>query len=230
MKRRRVNWMARRLNRQWLHCLSFLTLVPFATGCNYLIFFGYLLGGPPSIDPQFDVETGNSMTAKDVTVAVVCYAPDEVKWNFDSIDHEIGKYVTYRLHEKRIKVVNPDRVRAWLDENGEWDEVAEVGRALGVTYVIYIDLQRFTLYEENSATLYRGRAEGMVRVIEMDETGNGEMIFSKDIMSAYPLQVPRDTSETTYSKFKRQYLSRLADEIGRLFYEYYNGADIPYAM
>ncbi len=221
--------MTRRFNRNCLRCISFLMLVPFISGCNYLIFFGYLLGGPPSIEPDFDANTGKSMTAKDVTVAVVCYAPDEVKWVFHDIDHEIAKYTTFRLHQWKIKVVNPDRVRKWLDENGEWDEVTEVGRALDVTYVIYIDIQRFTLYEENSGTLFRGRSEGMVSVFEMDETGGGEMIYSKDIMSVYPLQVPRDTSETTYSKFKRQYLSRLSDEIGRIFYEYYAGDDIPNA-
>lgn len=153
------------------------------------------------------------------TVAVVCEAPDEVKWIFYELDHQIAKSVADRLHEKKIKVVNPDRVRAWLHENGEWDEVAEVGRSLGVTHVIHIDLQRFTLFEEDSGTLFRGRSEGMVTVFEMDKTGKGELIFSKDLKSVFPSQSPIDTSKIAYSKFKRQYLSNFADEVCRLYCE-----------
>ena len=110
-------------------------------GClKQLVMLGYLIGGPPSIEPDFDMMTKKSMTAKDVTVAVVCYAPLEVKYDFSAIDAELAKYVTYRLVQHKVKVVNPDQVRAWLDENADnWDEPSEIGRALHVKYVVYID-------------------------------------------------------------------------------------------
>jgi len=87
------------------------------TGCNYLLFAGYLLGGPPSIEPAFDAETGLSMTDKDVTVAVVCYAPKHVKWDFANIDYNLSKKVAYRMFQKKITVINPDRIRDWLDRH-----------------------------------------------------------------------------------------------------------------
>jgi hypothetical protein len=208
----------------WLIAACVLAVLP---GCNFVVLFGYLIGGPPSIEPDFDVMTGKSMTGKDVTVAVVCYAPMELQYDFHAIDNEIAKYVTFRLNQHHIKVVNPDQIRAWLDEHSGWDRPDEIGRAFGVKYVVYIDVSKYSLYEESSANLYRGRAEGMVSVFEMDETGEGEKIYSKEILSKFPLAVPRSASETTYSRFKREYLSRLSDEIGRLFYEYYNGDDIP---
>jgi hypothetical protein len=200
------------------------------TGCNYFLLVAYLVGGPPSIDPMFDIKTGKSMTAHGTTVAVVCYAPNEVQFNFHDIDKEIAKYVTFRLHEHKIKVVNPDRVRAWLDENSEWMDPSEIGRALGVTYVIYIDIQEFSLYEKNSANLFRGRADGLVSVFEMDESGNGEKIFSRELTAEstkYPLAIAKSTTDVTPQTFKREYLSRLSLVIGRLFYEYYSGDDIP---
>ncbi len=196
------------------------------TGCQYIMLFGYLIGGPPSIEPEFDADTGRSMTAKDATVAVVCYAPDEVKWNFDAIDRDIAKHVTFRLHQHKIQTVRPDRVQAWLDENADWDSPAEIGRALGVQYVIYIDIHKFNLYEENSSDLYRGRTDGFISVYAMDGNGDGEKIYTDNIMSIYPLIAPRDTHDTTRSRFKRAYLSRLSEEIGRHFYEYYNGDDV----
>ncbi len=198
-----------------------------SAGCNYVVLLGYLIGGPPSIQPDFDAETGESLTEKGVVAAVVCFAPLEIKDAFHDVDRELAKYVAYRLRQHHIDVIDPDRVAAWLDENPDWDTPEEVGAALQATHVIYIDLQNYSLFEKNSATLYRGRAEGLVSVVRMDADGEGERIFSKEIISQYPLRVPRSTRDVSYTTFKRQYLSRLSEEIGRLFYEHYAGDDIP---
>jgi hypothetical protein len=195
-------------------------------GCSYVLFLGYLIGGPPSIEPSFDRETKESMTDKGVTVAVVCYAPNEVRYNFENIDHELTRYVTFRLHEHHIKVINPDRVKAWLDENADWDKPEEIGAAFDTTYVIYIDLNDFSLYEDGSATLYRGRAEAIVSVWKMDKSGDAEKIFLEEVRSRFPLHQPKSATEESYANFKGRYLSRLSEEIGRLFYEYYIADDI----
>lgn len=195
-------------------------------GCSYVLFLGYLIGGPPSIEPNFDRETKESMTDRNVTVAVICYAPTEVRYNFESVDHELARYVTFRLQQHKIKIINPDSVKAWLDENKDWDKPEEIGAAFKTTYVVYIDLNDFSLYEEGSATLYRGRSEAIVSVWKMDDDGEAERIFQEEIRSRFPLHQPKAASEETYSSFKARYLSRLSEEIGRLFYEYYVADDI----
>ncbi|MEO1995451.1 MAG: hypothetical protein ABGZ17_09265 [Planctomycetaceae bacterium] len=218
---------------RWRLCLVSAALALSMTGlagCNYVVFLGYLIGGPPSIEPAFDLETNKSLTDYEVTVAVVCYAPKELKWDFENIDYEVGKYVAYRMGEHKIKFVNPDIVRDWLDKNPDWDHPEEIGEALGTSYVIYIDMHEYGLYEEATAHLFRGHAEVMVSAYEMSDDGSGDKIFSKELTSKYPLHAPRSTSEVTYSTFKRQYLSRLSEEIGRMFYESYNGDDIHDAM
>lgn len=207
--------------------LALLLVTVAASGCRYVAVLGYLIGGPPSIEPDFDAATGKSMTEYETTVAVVCYAPKDVKLMFSEIDEELGKYVTYRLNKHHIKVVYPDMVQAWMDEHPDWDKPAEIGHAFDVNYVIYIDLHKYNLYEENSANLYRGRAEAMVSVFEMEDNGEGTKIYSEEVTSKYPLRAPKSTSEVTYSTFKKLYLSRLSEEIGRLFYEYYAGDNIP---
>lgn len=203
-----------------------LLLVSLLAGCNYVVILGYLIGGPPSIEPDFDAATGKSLTDYEVTVAVVCYAPKELKWDFENIDNELGKYVAYRLGEHKVKFVNPDLVHAWLDKHPDWDHPEEIGAALGVSYVVYIDLHAYSLYEESSHNLYRGRAEAVVSVYDMAEDGSGDKIYSKELTSKYPIRSPRSTSEVSYTTFKKQYLSRLSEEIGRLFYEYYTGDDV----
>ncbi|MAT14638.1 MAG: hypothetical protein CMJ46_05135 [Planctomyces sp.] len=203
----------------------------FLSGCNYFILLGYLIGGPPSIAPDFDEQTGLSMTDKDVRVAVVVSAAKDIQYDMDRVDQELTKYFANRLNQHQIKVMNPDFVRDWMDKNPEWDRPTEIGTYFQCSYVIYVDMYEFSLYEKDSHQLYRGRAEGMVSVYEMDEDfEDGEKIYSKEIISVYPLLAARATDEVSYQTFKAEYLSRLSEELGRLFYEYYNGDDIPDAM
>ena len=206
--------------------LAILLLCGAASGCNYLVMFGYLIGGPPSVEPKFDEETKESMTDPDVRVVVVCFAPNEIKYSFESIDHELAQYVSFQLHAHKIKVVPPDLVKGWLEENKDWDKPEEIGAYFKVTHVIYIDLNEFTLYEEGSPNLYRGRSESIVSVWKMDEDNHAEKIFSQEKTSKYPMHQAVSSGDKTYTTFKGEYLTRLSDEIGRFFYEYYIADEI----
>lgn len=191
------------------------------SGCNYLMVFGYLIGGPPSVEPLFDKETKECMTDRGVKVAVVCFAPNDIKYNFDNIDNELAQYVSFQLHTHKISVISPDLVKAWLEENKDWDKPEEIGAYFKTSYVIYIDLNEFTLYEEGSAELYRGRAEAIVSVWKMDDDQeHAEKIFSAEKVSKYPLHQATSSTDKSYNTFKGEYLTRLSDEIGRFFYEY----------
>jgi len=218
------NWRSRYL------CWAFLLLsLPALTGCQYLILVGYLIGGPPSIEPDFDAETNQSFTGKGKKVAVLCYAPDKVKWDFDKIDRELCQYVSHRMRNHKIKVIDPDAINDWIDQNPDWDKPDELGEAAAADYVVFVELEEFNLYEENSSNLYRGRTKGMISVYEMNE-GTGEVIYTKDIDSKYPIHTPVATSAKSFYDFKLLYMSRLSEEIGRLFYEHYAGDDIPDGM
>lgn len=201
--------------------LAITLMCGFTSGCNYVVVFGYLIGGKPSVEPLFDKETKKSMTDRGVKVCVVCFAPNDVKYNFESIDYELAQYVAMQLHEHKISVTSPDLVKGWLEENKEWDKPEEIGAFFKTDYVIYIDLNEFSIFDEGSSELYRGRAEGIVSVWEMDDNGHAEKIFSKEKTSKYPLHMPVMTSDKSYQTFKGEYLTRLSEEIGRFFYEYY---------
>jgi len=187
-------------------------------GCNYFIALGYLIGGAPQEEPLFEKETKKSMTDKDVRVAVVCYASDELKYRFDNIDHIIASRVTNQMASKKIEMVPYDEIRAWLNENPDWDTAEDVGAEFDVTYVVYIDVSDFSLYERDSNSLFRGRCDAIVSVYEMETGGEGRRIFSRDVNSVYPLQVPRSATDVSHDTFRMEYIWRLSDDIGKLFY------------
>jgi hypothetical protein len=205
-----------------------LTLALNASGCAQFVLLGLLLGGPPSIEPDFDAETGLSMKKKDCKVVVVCYAPTELKWNFPAIDQEVAAQVSYQLYEHGIRgCIEPDYVRAWVDQHPDWEMASEIGKAFDAHYVIEIELESFSLYEGTSTSLYRGKTVGFVHVTDM--TQDGERIFSKDLDFAYPTRVPRSAYDQSLISFKRDYLSRLAEKVGMMFYEHYSGDMIGWA-
>jgi len=198
-------------------------------GCAQFVLLSYIIGGPPSIEPDFDAETGLSLKGKEKTVAVVCYAPTELQFDYPKIDAEVASAIAYRLSEHNINVVHPDYVKAWIDENSDWEMPEEIGDALKATHVIDIEIVDFSLYEENSHTLYRGRSEVYVNVIEMQPDGTGEKVFSTELDSVFPTQIPRSTNDISYLQSKREYLSRLSESVGWKFYERYNGDKIAWA-
>lgn len=229
--------------RLWLQlAIVSLLLLP-TTGCQAVILLGYLIGGPPSIEPDFEKQTSKTLAKKGVRVLVLCYAPNDLKWDNDAVDYELAKHVAYRLNSHEIKVIDPDRVHAWLDQNDEWDNPDELGAVFKVDYVVYIDMKEYSLFEENSSQLYRGRADAIVTVIEMekrdkkdkdkekdkDDWGKrrGYPIYSKEIASRFPTNMPVSVDQMSYADFKKLYLSALSDEVGTLFYESYAGDKIP---
>ena len=222
----RIGSTFKRLTCRGLSVLAALLICASLSGCSYILLLGYLVGGPPSVEPDFDAQTKESMTDKGVTVAVVCFAPNEVLYGFENVNHELAKYVTHRLAQHKINIVPHDYVKAWLEENRDWDKPEEIGAAFKATYVIYIDLNEFSLYEEGSASLYRGQAEAIVSVWKMDDGGEAEKIFSAEKISKYPAQQPVSTSEESFTNFKARYLTRLSEQIGRFFYEYYIADEI----
>lgn len=214
--------------RGFLRSLGFaatLSAVLMSSGCAQFVLLSYLIGGPPSIEPDFDAETGLTMSKSGVTVAVVCYAPTELQWNFPSIDDAVAAQVAYQLFQHKIKIVEPDYIRAWVDEHPDWELASDIGRAFDVDYVIEIELESFSLHEEgNSTSLLRGRTVGFVHVTDMSQ--DGERIFSKDLNFAFPTRMPRSAYDESLLSFKREYLSRLAEKIGFMFYESYAGDQI----
>ena len=217
-------------SRRLFGLLSLAVLIVGISGCQQFVIISYLLHGPPSIEPDFDTETGLSMSDPEVTVAVVCFAPKELQWKFPQIDDQVAMAVAYRMGQNHIKMVHPDFVRAWVDEHPDWEKAEEIGRRFKTKYVVEVELADFSLHEGNSTTLFRGQTEAYIHVVAMDDDHQrGERIFTKELEFTFPTQVPRSSYDQSLPDFQKEYLSRLSERIGYLFYERFHGDMIGWA-
>lgn len=201
-----------------------------STGCNAVVLLGYLIGGPPSIEPEFNKQTKKDLAAKGKRILVLVEAPDEVNnMDFDAVDRELAKTLAVQLIVNKITVIDPDRVYGWLASNPDYEKPAEVGAHFKADYVVHVDLTDWNLYEENTQEMYRGRSEFIVNVIEM-KGKTGSVIWTKSKTSRFPTRVPISVTQYPRAQFKKTYMTRLGDEIGSLFYPTFAGDDIPYSV
>jgi hypothetical protein len=201
------------------------------SGCQAVVLLGYLIGGPPSTDPDFHQKTKQTLADKTKVVLVYCYAGKELKWDNEALDYDVAKHVAHRLNSNKIKVIDPDLVYDWLDKNDKWRKTAEIGKHFRVDYVVHIDVKDYSLFEPHANNLYRGRADIIVNVVKMDEDKrDGNVIYTTAVKSFFPTRSPVDSNVMSYAEFKKHYLSALSDEIGKLFYPKETGDDIPYGM
>ena len=220
---------AARSRARWLAALALLAAG--LTGCQSILTLGYMIGGPPSSDPDFHIKTKQSLDKKGTTVLVYCYAPKELKWDNERLDYDVAKHLAHQLMQKKIKVIDPDLVAAWLDKHDKWKKTAEIGRAFKVDYVIHVDISAYSLYEPRSSNLYRGYADAMIHVVKMDDNKrDGTVIYQTGVKSKFPTRGPVDQNQLSFADFKKRYLSALTFQIGSLFFATETGDDIPYGF
>ncbi len=193
--------------------LGWLVLLGTA-GCTQALFTAaYLIRGTD------DPAEFNGLEEK--RVVVVCRAPATMNPDHALATEALARRLSQLLRRRvrGIKVVPPEKVAKWTDENA-WDEFTEVGEALGAEMVVGIDLLDFSLYR--SSTVYQGRADIAVAVYDM--TRDGEIVFEKAPLrvlypsTGIPTTVPR-------TQFRRVVVNVIAEDIGKLFYPHDRTAD-----
>ncbi len=195
-----------------LLCLA--SLAP-ALGCSAAVLAMYMVKGN-NVPGEYD-------GLKDKTVAVVCRPTASLQYTNASVSKQLARLVARELERniRKIQVIDPSEVDQWTDENS-WDEYLQVGQALKADVVIGIDLEQFSLYQ--GQTLYQGRANLVVKVLDVDQ--GGDVLFEKTFpQSVYPPNTGIATSDRPEAEFRAEYLRRLADQVGWLFYPHDSRAD-----
>jgi hypothetical protein len=186
------------------------SLIVASAGCTGLATFMHV-AGVDMVPAEYD-------GLKNSTVAIVTLT-ESSQYSNDVTSRELSRFVGQIIttEVKNVQLIREDKIDQWRDING-WDQVNfdEIGTGVGAEKVIGIEVANLRLRE--GATLYRGRSDVVVNVIDV-ETGNIE--YSRTLEEfTYPNIAGQYTSETTESKFRKLYLRMLSEEIGRSFHRY----------
>lgn len=203
------------------------TLIATSSGCQIVIGVLMMLQGFPKETADFKKFTGKSLAEKGKKTIVLATCPDAARSENPSLDVDLIAQLSRRLKAHDVNIIDAHKVATWIDDNGGIDEDTELGTIgghFGADYIVLVNLEDFTIYEENSRELYRGRSRGNVIVVEM-QSGEGKKkfakkIFSKPFSSFYPSHQPVSADSERREVFMMRYMDRVSRELAQMFHDY----------
>jgi len=117
---------------------------------------------------------------------------------------------------KKIDVVSQQKIAAWMDQHDmEYIDHAEIGRAVQADMVVAIDVEALRL--QDSQTLYKGRADYRLEVIDVKD--NGRVVFAPFTPPViYPRISGLPTTSVAKEQFRQKFVEIIADDVARHFY------------
>ncbi|TWT76662.1 hypothetical protein CA13_71590 [Planctomycetes bacterium CA13] len=197
-----------------LGSLLFAAILVTQTGCLGLVANLVHAVGADKVPADYK----DSKELEDSRLAIVTIADNsEYSDNISArlLSRYVGEILLRELDD--VKLVREDEIADWRDSNG-WNNVdfAEIGKGVKAEKVLGIELRNLRL--RDGATLYRGRADASVTLID---AATGEVLYRRDLDEfTYPVSAGQYTSETNETRFRKLYLGMLAQQIGRSFHPY----------
>jgi hypothetical protein len=194
-------------------------------GCiNVSAMMSKMILGDPQVDASFKSRTGVKLSDEH-TVIVYVTAPTSVLDVHPSLSLDLQKQIAQRMELRKINVINPNDVSRAVEDKGSSPSPALIARLFPqADYILHVGVGAFDCREPNSPNLYHGYATGMIQGYAV-RGGDPEgprlpsEIFQQEFQIEYPTHpVPRDS--TSLSAFEKQFLDRVSNELGRVFYDF----------
>ncbi len=194
------------------------------TGCSLFVMAGKMLFDDPKMACAFKQATHVDLQKEQSRVLVIASTPETVRADWTSLSVDLLEGVTRLLKSQGINVVNPDDVATWLDDNGGTvDEPTELANHFRADYIVHINIERFSFYEDSSPTLYRGRTNGFVTAFQVQSV-NGQKVarhvFEREFTSEYPEHHPVSKDSISEKVFLKRYMDRVCAQLSYLFYDH----------
>jgi hypothetical protein len=200
--------------------LTGLLVLVAAGGCaNGLANVMYIFQGRNDVKAQYAGLSGKR-------VAVVCRPLATMQYRNANPAKDMGQYVSNLLKQNvpKIQLVSRNEIDKWIDENeSNFDDFVAIGQALKADIVIGIELESFSIYQ-GSTTLYQGKADAHVAVYDVKK--GGDAAWSTRLPEVtYPPNTAIASSDMSEAEFRRRFISKVAEHIGRYFYDHDSTVD-----
>ena len=197
------------------------------SGCvNIGVMAGKVLFGDPKITSVFEQRTGVSLEKSQKKVAVVCTAPASLSESFDTLQYDVQEEVTRQFLTRNRSVARPDDViNAQESGGGQFDRDAFAAALPDVDYIVHIDVERCTQTEDASPDMYRGRANGLMFVYEVDRSAETSasprvlQVFYQEFNTEYPTSQPILSDQMSPRMFQSRFVDEFAVSLARVFYD-----------
>jgi len=220
-------WL-QKIRRISTHQLSVLfvaiVVVTSVSGCSVFVMLGKMFYGDPLIPSEFRSRTRINLAKQDTSLLVVCTTPESVSSELPALQFDLTEGILRRMKRNGIKIVNPDKVADWVDNNGsQVGTPREMAQDFDAGFIVVIDVERFDTTAEKSPHMYQGKSFGNVVVYQVidDELGKRvQSIYSGEFRTTYPPMNPISQESMERRVFQKRFMDHLADQLARQFHDY----------
>jgi hypothetical protein len=173
------------------------------------------------------------------SVAIVVWAPEATRLDYPNVSVELSSAIQEYLAEAakpEIKLAELSGTKFPVDSlsviqlQEEHPELANIpvtdwAHELGVTRVIYLEVNDFETHSPASYDLLHGSVTGSLKVVAVDpKTGRGQIVYSEDnVHTSFPPQSPEGiprTDENNIDKIYAGTVKLFAMEVSSRFYQH----------
>ena len=177
-----------------LHPLSsILVLLPLLGGCSIFGVAAQALP-PTTIKPVYEGLRGQ-------TVGVMVWVDRGLRMDYPPLQIDVANATQLKLMKSKAKQlkdttvpVKPASIVKYQQDYPEIEaeSITDVAPRLGVSRLIYIEVEDFSTRSQGSVELFRGSAEVTLRVVEVAD-GAGKVVYEENgVAVTYPEKVPAE--------------------------------------
>ncbi len=180
-------------------------------------------------------------TLKNKKIVVLTHAVAGTQGDYQSLDRDLSReFLSYiRKHQKKVEIVELDKVWNWVEGHPNWTDPAEAGRAFEADIVIFLEIEAFQISSASSPGLLEGMARSHIQAFEMqhpknskdkpitDQPKEANNIYDNYCDSTFPIRGPvQEGQGWSRGSFKNRFLQVVAAEIAWHFVEHSPEDDI----
>ena len=204
-------------------------LVGSVSGCSLAVMAGKMFFGDPKISSSFTTATGIDLTEGEHRLLVMCQAP-HLSRDVPTLEYDLTDGILKRLKQAGVKVVSPDEVSRWLDDNGgEFGDASELAEEFDeADFIAVVELRQIRFKAENSRDMLRGFAEAAVsgyEIRDVDGHRTAMQVFNNEFRTEHPRFQPIPTHQKSERLFQKEFIGHLSQQLARQFHDFRMGDD-----
>ena len=196
-----------------------LLLLPLLAGCNILAHPTYVLFGQSSqkVKAQYTGLPGGK-------TVIIMSSQASLEFDYPGIRENITLAIEKEITDnvKDVQFVDQREVEKYIERELDWISmpVTRLARQFGADRVLYIDMYRFSLHEENAVGILRARINAVLRVYEIDGEQPGRAVYSTELAVVFPEHHPLSMSDSALQAVQTNSVKLFAQQAAYKFYDH----------
>ena len=209
-------------------CIVLLLLS--SSGCiRVMALAGKMFIGDPEATSKFESTTGVKLAEEKNGIIIHCSAPLSVAEDAETLTSDVEGELIRRMKQKKMKIIDQNRVVDVLDTHGgQYDTAVLMSEIPDARYLFEIRIERYSIHEHHTPTMYRGRCSGTIVGFEFEggdggkhDTGPRRMaqVFEQEFNIEYPDGHPIPREQMSESIFRKKLVNQMTQRLGTMFYD-----------